>query len=70
MDIIFKEMIVPLLVVFFVTAGVTAFIFWMIDKKKIENGTSKVKLAEAEALKIQMQLRDRINKRLRIGENE
>ena len=45
----FQELIVPCLIVFVLTAAVTSFIFLMIDKKKIANGTSKVKLAEKEA---------------------
>lgn len=48
----FQELIVPCLIVFVLTAAVTSFIFLMIDKKKIANGTSKVKLAEKEAERI------------------
>ncbi len=48
----FQELIVPCLIVFVLTAAVTSLIFLMIDKKKIANGTSKVKLAEKEAERI------------------
>ena len=48
----FQELIVPCLIVFVLTAAIASLIFWLIDKKKIANGTSKVKLAEEEAIKI------------------
>ena len=63
-------MIVPLLIVFLVTAALVSVIFIMIDKKKIANGTSKVKLAEQEANKIVEEAKKAANESIKLAEAE
>ena len=63
-------MIVPLLIVFVVTAAVVSFIFIIIDKKKIAAGTSKVKLAEKEAGRIIEEAKKTANESIKIAEAE
>ena len=66
----FQELIVPCLIVFVLTAAITSLIFWMIDRKKIANGTSKVKLAEEEANRIVNESRKTANDILKQAEAE
>ncbi|MBQ9280165.1 MAG: ribonuclease Y [Clostridia bacterium] len=63
-------MLVPLIIVFVVTAAIVSLIFWIIDKKKIANGTSKVKLAEQEAKRIEDEARKQANETLKLAEAE
>ena len=66
----FQELIVPCLIVFVLTAAVTSFIFLIIDKKKIANGTSKVKLAEKETERIIEESKKAANEILKEAEAE
>ncbi len=66
----FQELIVPCLIVFVLTAAIASLIFWLIDKKKIANGTSKVKLAEEEAIKIIEEAKKSANDVLKQAEAE
>ena len=66
----FQELIVPCLIVFVLTAAIASLIFWLIDKKKIANGTSKVKLAEEEAIKIIEEAKKSANDILKQAEAE
>ena len=51
-DIFTQEMIVPSIIVFFVTAVLTSLVFFLIGKARDKKGLSKLKNAEIEAKKI------------------
>ncbi len=51
-DIFTQEMIVPSIIVFLVTLGISGFIFFMIEKARDKKGLSKLKNAELEANKM------------------
>ena len=63
-------MIVPLIIVFVVTAAITSLIFLMINKKKIANGTSKVKRAEEEAKRIEEEAKKQATEILKLADAE
>lgn len=65
-----EEMIVPLLIAIVLTAALVALIFILIDKKKVANGTAKVKLAESEADRIIDDAKKSANEVLKLAEAE
>lgn len=63
-------MIVPSIIVFFIGVIITSIVFWIINKKKIANGTSKIKLAEQEASRIKEEARKQADESIKLAEAE